>query len=117
MPPETPLPSEPKAGLKDGTAKTRGARRASPPKQEAPAPRSLRRLRQVVRMSRSPRHRARMSQEAGLFAKNTGVALTAALLGEALLKQHTLTQEDVDLELKEYALQTAVQLIILSILL
>ena len=93
--------------------------RAAPPARRPPNPphEPLRRLRLAVRMTKHPRHRVRLSRGAGAAAKHTSVAVAAALLGEVVLKQHALTQEEVDLELKEYVLQTAMQLIIISLLL
>ncbi len=77
----------------------------------------LRRFRQYVRLSQHPTRRARMAKDVAIAAKKTTIAIAASLIGEAVVTQHGLTQEDVDLDLKEYLLGTALQLIIVSMML
>jgi hypothetical protein len=58
-----------------------------------------------------------MAKEAAITAKKATITIAASLIGEAVIKQHGLTQEDVDADMKEYLLGTALQLIIVSMML
>ncbi len=58
-----------------------------------------------------------MARDAQLLFKQSTIALATSLIVEIVVKQRTLTQEDVGVDLKEYLLGVALQIIMVSMLL